>query len=182
LKYLLQTILYGLCILLFTACSMTRSLKEGQLLHAKTNFRFANREKVNKPGSLKPILATIAKPAPASGLEKLQVSIYQSVTKKGKEKGVGAWFQRKFGRPPAIYNDRLAEQSRLVMEKYLQDIGYFGASIRMDTVKKDKKVGAVFHPRNLPACRHFTAHSPFGFAGARIPAQKEPALYGVPPQ
>jgi outer membrane protein insertion porin family len=119
---------------------MTKNLKEGQLLHAKTNFRFANPEKVTRPGSLKPALALIARPVPARGLEKLQVRMYQSVNKKDKQKGAAYWIQRKFGRPPAIYNDRLAEQSRLVMEKYLQDIGYFGSSIQLDTVKKDKKV------------------------------------------
>ncbi|MBP6828096.1 MAG: BamA/TamA family outer membrane protein [Saprospiraceae bacterium] len=119
---------------------MTNGLKEGQLLHARTNFRFANPDKVGKPGKLASDFAAIAKPSPASGVEKWQVGFYNAVNKKGKEKGVGAWLQRQFGRPPAIYNDRLAEQSRLVMEKYLQDIGYFGAGIRMDTVQKDKKV------------------------------------------
>ena len=123
---------------------MTKGLKEGQALHAKTKFRFANPEKVNKPGKVEFDLASIAKPVPAKGLGKWQVSIYNSVNKKNKEKGFGAWLQRKFGRPPAIFSDRLAEQSRLVMEKYLQDNGYFGANIALDTVVKGKKVTANY--------------------------------------
>jgi outer membrane protein insertion porin family len=144
LNFLSKIFTPAILILLLSSCSMTKGLKEGQLLHYKTNFRFTNPEKVNKQSKVEYDLGSIARPSPAEGLEKWQVAIYNSVNKKGKVKGFRAWIQRKFGRPPAIYSDRMAEQSRIVMEKYLQDNGYFGASISLDTLVKGKKVTANY--------------------------------------
>ncbi len=127
-------------ILLAASCSMTKGLKEDEQLHFKTNLEFANPDKVNKKGKLEFDLTTIAKPDPATGLAKLQVGWYNSLNKKGKEKGLGAWLQRKLGKPPVIYDHSLVESSRQVMEKYLQDHGYFGATILADTSLSNKKV------------------------------------------
>lgn len=129
-----------LAITLLASCSMTKNLPEGKQLHYQTNFKFSNPEKVNRQKRLATDLSYIAKPIPATGLQKWQVGIHSSVNKKGKEKGFSAWLQRKFGRPPAYFDERKIEQSRLVMEKYLQDIGYFGASIGQDTSVRGKKV------------------------------------------
>ncbi len=123
---------------------MTKGLREGQLLHYKTEFKFDNPDKINKQGKVESELAAIARPTPVTGLEKWQVGLYNSINKKGKEKGLSAWIQRKFGRPPVIYSDRMAEQSRLVMGKYLQDNGYFGATIWLDTITKGQKVTANY--------------------------------------
>ncbi|MEO1258437.1 MAG: BamA/TamA family outer membrane protein [Bacteroidota bacterium] len=127
-------------LLLLASCSMTKGLKEGERLLDAANFRFTNPKLVNNRGQVEAELAYIAKPDPATGLQKWQVSIYNSVNKKNKEKGFGQWLQKKLGRPPAIYDETTVERSRQVMEKYLHDNGYFGASIEMDTVTKGRKM------------------------------------------
>ena len=137
---ILPYITYLICLLLLVSCSMTKGLKEGERLHAATNFRFTNPKQVNNRGQVETELAYIAKPDPATGLQKWQVGMYNSVNKKEKEKGFAKWVQKKLGRPPAIFDETTAERSRRVMEKHLYDNGYFGASIKMDTVANGKKV------------------------------------------
>jgi outer membrane protein assembly factor BamA len=127
-------------LILNASCSMTKGLKEGQQLHFKTNLQYANPEKVDKKGKVEFDLSTIAKPTPATGLAKLQVGWYNALNKNGKEKGFGAWLQRKFGKAPVIYDNSLVESSRQAMEKYMQDHGYFGATISLDTTVSKRKV------------------------------------------
>lgn len=122
------------------SCSMTKGLEEGERLHATTNFRFINPERVPHKGKVESELRYIAKPAPAAGLAKWQVGLYQSINKKEKDKGLAAWVQKKLGKPPVLYDENKVERSRLVMENHLHDIGHFGARIEMDTLVKGKKV------------------------------------------
>ena len=65
---------------------MTKGLKEGERLLDAANFHFTNPKLVNNRGQVEAELAYIAKPDPATGLQKWQVSIYNSVNKKNKEK------------------------------------------------------------------------------------------------
>ena len=133
-------ILYLFAFFLVTSCSMTKGLKEGELLLYKTNYEFTNPKLINKQGKVESELALIARPTPALKRERWQVAIYNNTNKKRKEKSLGRWIQRKIGKPPALYEDDIVERSRLVMEKHLQDNGYFGATITSDTLTKGKKV------------------------------------------
>ncbi len=119
---------------------MTKDLKEGERLHYATNFKFTNPKKINNKGKVESDLSYIAKPNPATGVQKWQVGLYSSVNKKGKEKSLGRWLQRKIGKLPVIYDETTVERSRAVMEKYMQDNGYFGSTIAIDTLIKGKKV------------------------------------------
>jgi outer membrane protein assembly factor BamA len=123
---------------------MTKGLKEGERLHYSTDFHFTNPKKINKLSRVETELSYIAKPIPMTGLQKWQVGLYNSVNKKRKEKGLGKWIQKKIGKPPVIFDETLVERSRAVMEKHLQDIGYFGATIELDTVVKGKKVAVNY--------------------------------------
>ncbi|MBI1226735.1 MAG: BamA/TamA family outer membrane protein [Bacteroidetes bacterium] len=127
-------------VLLLASCSMTKGLKEGQQLHFKTNIDFLNPKVVPQKGKVAEQLAFIAKPVPATGLRRWQVGIYQWANRKGKEKGPSAWLKKTLGKPPVLFDETLAETSRQVMEKHLQDIGHFGATIKMDTTVSHKKV------------------------------------------
>lgn len=109
-------------------------------MHLKTHFKFANPDKVNKKKRVATDMALLARPVPVVGLQKLQVGIYNATNKAGKEKGLSAWLQKKLGRPPVLFNESTVEQSRLVLEKYLQDNGYFGSIVNLDTTVKSKKV------------------------------------------
>lgn len=119
---------------------MTKGLKEGELLHDATNFIFENPKLVGHKKRVESELLLIARPVPASGLQKWQVGLHNSVNKKQKEKGLGRWVQRQIGKPPVLYDETKANRSRAVMEKHLQDIGYFGSAFTMDTLTKGKKV------------------------------------------
>ncbi len=136
----LRQISFLAALLLLASCSMTKGLKEEQQLHFKTNFNFTNPKMVPQKSKVAEQLAFIAKPVPAAGLGRWQVGIYQSTNKKGKEKGLSAWVQKTLGKPPVIFDEVLVETSRQVMEKHLQDIGHFGATITLDTVVSNKKV------------------------------------------
>ena len=119
---------------------MTKGLEEGELLHFDTNVKFTNPKRINNKGRVETELLYIAKPTPTAGLQKWQVGLYNAINKKRKEKGLGRWVQKKLGKPPVLFDESMVERSRAVMEKYLQDIGYFGATISMDTTRKGKKV------------------------------------------
>ena len=127
-------------MLLLASCSMTKGLQEGQQLHFKTNFSFKNPKLVPKSSKVAEQLAFIAKPIPATGLGRWQVGIYQWANRKGKEKGPSAWLKKTLGKPPVLYDEALSEISRQVMEKHMQDIGHFGATVALDTTVSHKKV------------------------------------------
>ncbi|MFK8055059.1 MAG: BamA/TamA family outer membrane protein [Saprospiraceae bacterium] len=54
-----------------------------------------------------------------------------------KEKGVKKWLQKTLGQPPSYYKPSKSNLTFLLMQDYLKDHGFFGASIRQDTTHPD---------------------------------------------
>ena len=63
----------------------------------------------------------------------------------GKEKGIRGWAIRKIGLPPVLFDARKVVGSRFRMQKYFNDNGYFGTTIKADTTLKKKEVTITYY-------------------------------------
>ncbi|MEM9820821.1 MAG: BamA/TamA family outer membrane protein, partial [Bacteroidota bacterium] len=85
-------------------------------------------------------LYPILKPKPNTGWFKLRLRLHNAIAPLKKKKGFKYWLKYKLGQAPAILTKPQAERNKLLLEKSLQDKGYFGASVTYETKVKKKKV------------------------------------------
>ena len=121
------------------SCSVTKHIPEDQSLITGYEVSLENPELVNKPKKLKTTLNTIPKLVPSYGLGNSSLWIYYK-SDSGKEKGLRSWIQRKFGKPPVYYQPKQIENNRIILENRLHNIGYFGATVKVDSTFSGKKV------------------------------------------
>ncbi len=133
------------CLLLvfcFQSCSLTKNLEPGEQLYVGAKVKINTTGKVSSKKRIQTELLELARPKPN---QKFKLRLYNFFKPKNKDKGLGHWIGTKLGEPPVIYRDAPVSRTYLVMEKYLQDEGYFGASVSWDTVVNRRKVNAVYN-------------------------------------
>jgi outer membrane protein assembly factor BamA len=130
-----------LILIMLSACSPTKNLKEGELLYSKTNIKLTNPQRINKDAKVKSDLMTMARPRTNSGIK---LGIYNIFKNSKREDGLRNWVANKLGEPPIIYEPEVVERSRLRMSKYLKDNGYFGANVTLDTTIRKQKLEATY--------------------------------------
>ena len=122
-------------------CSMTRQLKDGELLHYETQLELNTPLEGKAARRLESELSVIPRPEPLPKRQKWRVSLYNRLTRKPqKEKGFRHWLQTKVARPPVLYQADRIERSRLALLKRLYDEGFFHAEVAYDTLSRGRKV------------------------------------------
>ena len=101
-------------------------------------------EKIGNKKQLKTELLELSRPQPNNNFK---LRIHNAVKPGKKEKGLRHWLRYKLGEPPVLFKEKAIERSRLVMEKYLHDQGYFNAKVEWDTTAKNQKVTASYEIR-----------------------------------
>ena len=134
-------LLISLSIGLSSSCSLTKRLEPGQLLYTGTAISINSDTKVPHKKALKTELLELSRPQPNSTFK---LRIHNAVKPSDKKKGLGYWLRYKLGEPPVLFQQSFVERNRLVMEKYLQDRGYFNAKVEWDTTAKNQKVSASY--------------------------------------
>lgn len=151
--YSFHTIVYDkvmLCLwisILFSACNTTKNLQEGEVLYNKTNITFEQPKVIHEKTNLELGLLDIARPKPNTksfSLIRFQLWVYQNFGNGNRKKSLGKWLKRKLGEPPSLYKKATVDKSSLFMEKYLQDNGYFRATVTYDTEIKHKKANVNY--------------------------------------
>jgi len=129
-----------LFLVFFMSCSVTKNLDEKQRVHVDTKITFSNPKLIHHKNKMKAEMLLLAQPKPAKNIRKFQTNVYNTFSKSKKKKGFKKWMQRKIGKAPVIYNHQKVKRSRLVLEKYLKDNGYFGSTVTLDTLEKGQKI------------------------------------------
>lgn len=143
-RYILRQntiILSLLALVLLSACSPTRRLEKGSKLFEGATVTFTKPSAVQNKKNLKEELIYQVRPKANSALK---LWIFNQFKVPKKQKGLKYWLKYKAGEAPSIFDYDLLNRSKLVMEKYLGDIGYLNASVTLDTIDKGKSVQAVY--------------------------------------
>lgn len=134
-----------LCISLF-GCASTKYVPENDFLLNKVSLRYDDSSQVV------PSLKKQIRQRPNSkvlGLFKVQLAFYNISGRK--DKRINNWFRR-VGEEPVIYREYLTNRSIYQLETYLNNKGFYGASVT-DTVlyhKKRRKVHVIYNVNTGP--------------------------------
>ena len=137
-------IFLSLLILALTSCVGTKYLPANESLVKKIKIDFKNPKKIDNQRQLKAELHLLAKPIPNYGLGGFNLWVYNITSKNKKTKGVRHWLKKTFGRPPQLFDSKVVNRSKLVLEKHLKDHGYFGATVSIDTTVKKQQMTITF--------------------------------------
>jgi hypothetical protein len=138
-----------LTALLLSACSPTRYLAEEEALVDAVQLEV---EAGALPKRIAADLSELMQPQPNRrflGL-RLRLGIYHLAGEPRKEKGLRHWAKTKLGEPPVRYDAARAERSSRVMEKYLQDHGFFQGEVRHEAAIQDQRARLLFRLRSGP--------------------------------
>ncbi|MDR2384146.1 MAG: sorting and assembly machinery component 50 [Tannerella sp.] len=136
-RFILIICFTACCVILFSSCSATRFVGNGEYLLDRTNIKTDNRSITNS--SLKPYLQQHSNYR-IFGLLKIPLYVYNLSGRNEKR-----WINRqlrKMGEPPVIFNPELAEQSKNQIEQYLANSGYINARVNFstDTARRKKAI------------------------------------------
>ena len=143
---ILKTVVFPAFIFLFASCSVSKHLKEDEVVHTKTKIEFKSPELIRNIKKAESQSFALVQPKPAEGISKWQTNIYNKFSENvkrdstGKELGIKGWLVRKIGRAPVLFNPNKINVSRLKIAKYFNDNGYFGTIVKVDTTLKKKEV------------------------------------------
>jgi outer membrane protein insertion porin family len=134
----------GLLLLLLSfACNVTRNIPENDALYVGTKLHLSNLAdsiRVNQ-NDLKTELNALIKIKPNSKLLGLpyKLMIYNMAgTPSGK--GFRYWLKNSIGEPPVLGSSINFEKNRDILENRLENRGYFQSEVKVDTIKKNKKL------------------------------------------
>jgi outer membrane protein assembly factor BamA len=133
-------------MLLLNACSGTKYLKENQVLYKGSKIEFEAPDSILNAKLLKNEINKILVPKPNKkllGLFATRVWLYTKVEPK-KDKGFKNWLKNKIGKEPVLIENIELEQKELLLEKTMQDNGYFYTDVESEVIEK-KKLGTVHY-------------------------------------
>ena len=128
------------------SCSSTRNLKKNEYL---LNANIIDVE----PKNLKSQLVPIIKQKPNRkifGFIKFHTTVYNlgamgKVDSAGQYKGFNRWLMNTVGEAPVVLDTFLTKKSAKQLKQYLQNIGYFNATVKDTTVfRKNKKADVIY--------------------------------------
>ncbi len=131
-------VILWLCL---SACNPVRRLTATEQLWLEPQIEFDSLSVITGKKRLKEKLLTEVRPQPNSAFK---LWVYNLFGEPKKAKGLKHWFKYKVGEPPVLYQPELAERSRLVLQKELEDIGYLNAEVLLDTIDQGQKVKAIY--------------------------------------
>lgn len=126
--------IYALIVASFTSCSVNKFIPENNYL--LDEVKIISDTKEVKPSSFNSYIRQNPN-AKWFNMVKVPMRIY-CVSGKDSAKWMNRFF-RKIGDAPVIYNEELTRKSQAEIEKAVQNMGYMGAKVKLDTkIKKNK--------------------------------------------
>ncbi|MCO4294659.1 BamA/TamA family outer membrane protein [Solitalea sp. MAHUQ-68] len=137
-KLSLMVVLYVLSV----SCSNTKYLPKGEKLYTGAEVKFDKHYKSKIKASA---LEKMIRPLPNSKLLGLRVKLYAyNIAKEPKGKGLNYFLKRKFGEPPVLFSTMNINRNIDLLTNYLENQGYFNATVSADTIDKNRRVKAMF--------------------------------------
>lgn len=135
-------------IISFVSCSNTRHLPPGDALYTGASVKIkdnANDMTAKMRKALREDLAGLTRPKPNSKVLGMRLKLtFFNMAGDPNKKGFIRKFLRKFGEPPVLLSDVNLENNSKVLQNYLENRGYFHASVTGDTTVKNKKAHATY--------------------------------------
>lgn len=133
---------------MFTACSNSKRLTDGERLFIGSKVHVKDREAGKKERKIiTKDLTGIVRPKPNSttlGM-RLKLTMYNMAGDTKKKKGLRQWFRNKAGEAPVLVSSVQLSTNRDIMVNFLQNRGFFNAKVsgRFDSAR-NKKSSAIF--------------------------------------
>ncbi|MBK0378146.1 translocation and assembly module lipoprotein TamL [Mucilaginibacter segetis] len=133
-----------LVTVLFSACSTTKFLPEGQKLY--TGSKVNIEDKSISKGDAKALsseMQALIRPKPNSSILGLRVKLWLYFKTKSRSNFIKRFFS-KYGEPPVLISQVDLEKNSSIMQNRLENESYFQATVSGDTVGKKKTAKAIF--------------------------------------
>jgi outer membrane protein insertion porin family len=144
----IYTILLLAVVALFAACSNTKYLAPGQNLYMGATIKVTTTGDVSakQKKAIKQQLASITRPTPNARMlgARFKLFVYNRVATPKKNKGFKYWLKYKVGEPPVIAYMPQLNKNSVIFQNRLENQGYFGDTVMLDTLVKNKKLTAVY--------------------------------------
>ncbi len=134
-------------ILIFSSCSNTRFLEDGESLYTGADLEIVG-DSISKKQrqALQSQLEQNIIPKPNKSFLGLRPKLYfYNITKEPKnEKGFRHWLKYKVGEKPVLLSDVDIEFNQEILVNYSENKGYFNAKSSADTITKNQKTKVVY--------------------------------------
>lgn len=134
-KSLFRFLIIAVVTTLLGSCSTTKHVPDGQLLVDKVKIDVKDNKNVSESE-----LYNYLRQTPnhtVLGFAKIQLSTY-SLSGRDTSKWYNRWLQR-LGQAPVLYDQNLTEASVFQLRQALINKGYLGATVQVDTIRRDNK-------------------------------------------
>jgi outer membrane protein insertion porin family len=141
-------VLYFLISALFiSSCSNVKYLQDGEMLYTGAKVKIEGKDTVTKQyKQLKIELEKLLRPKPNTVILGMRPNlyIYNIVGPVKKEKGFKHWLKTKIGEPPVLVSQLDLEHNKNLLQNYSENKGYFNTTTKADSIRKEKKVSAIY--------------------------------------
>lgn len=135
-------------LIFLSSCSVSKILNENEVLYTGTNFEFSNKKDIKKPNLLEEELSAQIYPSPNGkflGLFYTRIWFYKKIKPNPeREKGFKYWLRDKIGQKPVLLSDFNVKTIETVVNKTMQDNGYFNTSNTAEVKEKNQKASLNF--------------------------------------
>jgi len=131
-------------VIIFTSCSVTKTLQEDQYLLKKNIVEF----EPENPGIDADEVHAVIQPRPNKkflGLVPIKIWFYNLGTRGKQESGFRVWLREKVGSRPVVYEQAQAENSVTGIENYLDKVGYFNSEASFEMIPLRKRKARVVY-------------------------------------
>lgn len=143
-------------LLILGACNTRKFLNEDEFLLKTNSITFDAKEKIKKKRSMQYELKTLYKQKPNTKsflVTKSNLWWYYKTDSLENPTKFQRWIRRRIAEPPALYNDKITQETANSMKYYLQNKGYYDAEVtfkkELNKKKKQANVTYIVNPKNL---------------------------------
>lgn len=130
-----------------SSCSVTKNFTADQYLLKANKMDIQGYKKLENRQTVREALKQIASQKPNTkifGFLPVQLWFYTAANK-GKDNKVNWWIKNKVGEAPVILDTTLTTKSDRAIQNYMQNYGYFNATVSHEVKYKKKKATVTYH-------------------------------------
>lgn len=142
-----QFLLLLVAALIFSACSNTKYLAEGELLYTGANVKVKGDSLSSKSTAyFEENLEGLVRPRPNSSILGLRPKLwfYNIAGEPKKDKGFKYWLKNKMGEPPVLFSQVDMDYNTKLIQNYIENKGFFNARTSADSSASGKKATSTY--------------------------------------
>jgi outer membrane protein assembly factor BamA len=151
---------FSFLLIVFSSCSVKKFIPKGDYLVGKYRLQFEGKNQ-NPQLSLSDVRRYV-QPKPNKKLIFTRLNVWAFYKKKQNPTKFNAFLEKKIGQAPVYFHPEDAEMSIKSIKRYLDDIGFFNASVRYEVAKKNKVADVSFFITTNKPYRYDTIFYTYG--------------------